>query len=176
MKFSTFEAPCGRLLLGVHGNRLCLCDWITGERTEKTLRRLNRYAMAPTSGDDGELLDIAATQLHAYFSGSLREFDIPLLPLGTPFQLRVWQALLPIPYGEKGSYKDIASAIGLPRGVRAVACAIGANPLSIFIPCHRIVGADGSLTGYAGGLEAKSYLLRLERGMESQRALPFEAL
>jgi O-6-methylguanine DNA methyltransferase len=105
--------------------------------------------------------------LDAYFAGTLRTFELPLLMSGTPFQRRVWQALLDIPYGETWSYKQLAERIGQPSAVRAVALANGANRIAIVIPCHRVIGADGSLTGYGGGLWKKQRLLELERGARS---------
>ena len=108
------------------------------------------------------LTDSAAAQLQAYFSGEIEAFDLPLDATGTPFQQSVWRALCAIPYGETRSYRELAEAIGNPKAVRAVARANGANPLSIVVPCHRVIGADGTLTGYAGGLEMKARLLVLE--------------
>lgn len=109
------------------------------------------------------LLAEASRQLEEYFSGNRREFILPLAPKGTPFQLRVWQALSAIPYGETRTYGDIARRIGSPKACRAVGMANHRNPISIIVPCHRVVGANGSLTGYGGGLEAKRFLLELER-------------
>jgi methylated-DNA-[protein]-cysteine S-methyltransferase len=103
------------------------------------------------------------TQLRAYFKGELKQFDLPLAPVGTAFQLKVWQALRAIPYGALASYKRIAEAVGNPRAVRAVGAANGRNPIPIIIPCHRVVGSDGSLTGFGGGLETKRRLIDLER-------------
>lgn len=162
MILKEFDAPCGRLLLGVHGPGLCLCDWITGNRIDKTLLRIGRFLPEGPSHDAKNILDAASAQLDEYFHHGRQTFDIPILTYGSEFQLRVWDALKLIPYGQTASYKEIASAIGLPEGVRAVASAIGANPLSVIIPCHRIIGSDGNLTGYAGGLNAKRYLLQLE--------------
>ena len=102
-------------------------------------------------------------QLRAYFKGELKQFGLALAPVGTPFQLKVWQALLTIPYGELVSYKNIAEIIGNPKAVRAVGGAIGRNPLPIVVPCHRCVGSDGSLTGFGGGLDTKKLLIDLER-------------
>jgi methylated-DNA-[protein]-cysteine S-methyltransferase len=102
-------------------------------------------------------------QLRAYFEGELKQFDLPLAPVGTTFQLRVWHALRAIPYGEVASYKSIAEAVGNPRAVRAIGAANGKNPIPIVIPCHRVIGSDGSLTGFGGGLETKKLLLDLER-------------
>jgi methylated-DNA-[protein]-cysteine S-methyltransferase len=104
----------------------------------------------------------AVDQLSAYFAGARREFDLWLAPAGTSFQRRVWAALAGIPYGETTSYGKLAAEIGRPGSARAVGAANGANPLAIVIPCHRVIGADGTLTGYAGGLAAKRHLLALE--------------
>ncbi len=110
------------------------------------------------------LLEEAAAQLAAYFAGSLTRFDLPLAASGTDFQRRVWAALCDIPYGTTATYGDIARAIGNPAAVRAVGLANGSNPLGIVVPCHRVIGADGKLTGYAGGMWRKERLLALERG------------
>lgn len=109
-----------------------------------------------------ELTDKAAGQLEEYFSGRRREFDLPIKPRGTDFQQRVWSVLQRIPYGETRCYRQQAEALGNPRAIRAVAQANSANPLPVIIPCHRVIGADGSLTGYVGGLEMKARLLTLE--------------
>ena len=109
-------------------------------------------------------IDAVEAQLAGYFSGELRAFDVRLDPVGTPFQLDVWRALHDVPYGRTVTYGQQAARIGRPSAVRAVGAAYGRNPLIIVVPCHRVVGADGTLTGYAGGLEAKRWLLGLERG------------
>ncbi|HUA60127.1 MAG TPA: methylated-DNA--[protein]-cysteine S-methyltransferase [Verrucomicrobiae bacterium] len=106
----------------------------------------------------------AACQLRAYFAGDLRQFNLPLDLRGTDFQLRVWNQLLKIPYGETRSYSEIAQAIHSPKAVRAVGAANGANPVSIVVPCHRVIGSSGKLVGYGGGLPLKKRLLELERG------------
>lgn len=113
--------------------------------------------------EKSELLDCAAQQLEEYFSGRRRAFSVPLNPVGTPFQLKVWQALTEIPYGKTACYADIASRIGSPKGCRAVGMANNRNPLPIIVPCHRVVGKDGKLVGYAGGLAMKEWLLNLEK-------------
>lgn len=107
-------------------------------------------------------LDEACRQLDRYFEGRLKRFDLRLAPRGTAFQQEVWKALQAIPYGRTTSYGELAERIGRPRSVRAVGTANGANPISIIIPCHRVIGRDGSLTGYAGGLPRKALLLKLE--------------
>lgn len=112
---------------------------------------------------DDKVLPAVRAQLEGYFAGSLKEFDLPIAVAGTPFQQQVWKALATIPYGERWSYRELAEAIGKPKAVRAVGLANGRNPVSIIVPCHRVVGADGSLTGYGGGLPAKQFLLDLER-------------
>jgi methylated-DNA-[protein]-cysteine S-methyltransferase len=113
--------------------------------------------------DDAAFEDLR-TQLGEYFAGTRQEFDVPLHARGTAFQQRVWQALRDIPYGETASYGETAAAIGAPTASRAVGLANGQNPISIVVPCHRVIGANGSLTGYGGGLEAKQWLLAHERG------------
>lgn len=119
---------------------------------------------ASTQQPDHPVLAQAASQLGDYFNGTRRSFDLPLDFRGTAFQQRVWAALLAIPYGETRSYGDIASAIGQPTASRAVGAANGRNPISIIAPCHRVVGSNGALTGFAGGLETKIWLLDHERG------------
>lgn len=115
-----------------------------------------------TRNDENPMLMEAAAQLRDYFSGRRRGFNLPLDPHGTEFQRRVWTALAEIPYGETRSYRDIAVAVGLPRAVRAVGAANGRNPLPLLVPCHRVIGVDGKLVGYAGGLRLKKLLLELE--------------
>ena len=118
--------------------------------------------------DEGEsygsdaVIDAAETQLAEYFAGKRRDFDLPLAPEGTAFQKSVWRALEAIPFGQLRSYRDIAEEIGNPAAVRAVGAANGRNPLPIVVPCHRVIGADGSLTGFGGGLDLKRQLLELE--------------
>lgn len=109
------------------------------------------------------LLKEAVRQLKSYFAGELKEFTLPLEPNGTAFMKQVWSALCEIPYGKTATYKDIAEKVGNPKGARAVGLANNRNPIPIFIPCHRVIGADGSLTGYRGGLDIKKKLLDLEK-------------
>ncbi len=116
------------------------------------------------AGPETTLLAEAKKQLEQYFSGTLRSFTLPLRPEGTPFQQKVWAALLQIPWGETRTYGQVAAMIGRPKACRAVGMANNRNPLPIFIPCHRVIGANGQLTGYAGGLSAKEHLLSLEQG------------
>lgn len=128
--------------------------------------RLSGVAFADTAearSSEPVLLE-AEAQLHAYFAGELERFELPLAPRGTPFQLSVWDALLDVPYGSTTSYSALAAAIGRPSACRAVGAANGRNPLAVIVPCHRVIGAGGALTGYGGGLERKHLLLALEAG------------
>lgn len=120
------------------------------------------------------LTDRAAEEIREYLAGKRTRFDLPLNPSGTPFQKRVWDALLTIPYGETRSYREIAEQAGSPKGFRAVGMANNHNPIAILIPCHRVIGADGSLVGYAAGLEIKTRLLRLEKARTQKGAAPRE--
>ena len=149
------DTPVGRLLMAA--DAAGLRHVLFGE---------GRSTVGPQPGwrEDATRLAHAVRQLRAYFAGELRRFELPLAPEGTPFQQRVWQELLNIPYGETISYGELARRIGKPTGSRAVGLANGANPISIVIPCHRVIGSNGKLTGYGGGLKTKEWLLALERG------------
>ena len=136
---------------------------------EETLTRLWLPNALPDNrgrGEESPLLRVARTQLLEYLSGARRSFDLPLDPAGTDFQRSVWEALRAIPYGQTRTYGEMAAAVGRPRALRAVGQANHVNPLPIFIPCHRVVGKGGALTGYAGGLDLKRALLALESGKE----------
>ena len=177
-----YQAPCGEMLLGSLGDRLCLCDWTHELHPGRVANRLRRILKAESedcgqiSGDTPgqsalpEILLRTARELDEYFRGERRDFDIPLLLAGSEFQKRVWQQLRHIPYGQTVSYGELAAAIGAPKSVRAVANANGANAISIILPCHRVIGSDGSLTGYGGGIDTKRYLLELESN-KSNKAL-----
>lgn len=124
-----------------------------------------RDGRAPVqTGKMDAVLKETVKQLDQYFAGTRTNFDLPLNPAGTEFQKRVWMALRAIPYGQSVAYRDIAEQIGNPKAVRAVGGANGCNPIAIIVPCHRVIGANGSLTGFGGGLDRKRYLLALERG------------
>lgn len=157
-----YDSPCGRLILASLDDELCLCDWNDMPSAERNMRRLARHANASFKTETTSVLEETKRQLDEYFAGKRKSFDIRLRLVGTDFQHEVWNALLSIPYGVTKSYKEIAQSIGKPKAVRAVAGAIGANGISILIPCHRVIGSNNSLTGYAGGLEAKRVLLRIE--------------
>lgn len=155
-------SPFGELVLASYADKLCLCDWFDSPCYERNKRRIERYLKTSFKAETSSVLEDAKRQLDEYFAGNRKAFTIPLHLVGTDFQQQVWNELLNIPYGATTSYKEIAQSIGKPKAVRAVAGAIGANGISILIPCHRIIGSDNSLTGYAGGLKAKKMLLQIE--------------
>ena len=157
-----YDSPCGTLLLGSYGDKLCLCDWEAARHCSRIAARLKRALAAGITEGGSAVTDTAARELDEYFGGRRKTFDLPLLFAGTDFQKRVWKTLLSIPYGTTVSYAELARLTGMPKAVRAVANANGANAISIFLPCHRVIGSNSSLTGYAGGLDAKGYLLELE--------------
>ena len=159
-----YESPCGLLMLGSFEDRLCLCNWQLEKQRGCVERRLKR--LLQSEFEDGESLVIAETvrQLDEYFAGQRKVFDLPILLVGTEFQKSVWNELLKIPFGVTRSYGEVARQLEIPKAVRAVANANGANAISILAPCHRIIGSDHSLTGYGGGLVAKKMLLDLEAG------------
>ncbi len=153
--YTTMESPIGELLLVGDGDNLSGMYMQDG-RKPKTIATGWQEASAP--------LTDARTQLEEYFAGNRTTFDIPLAGEGAPFECEVWHALEEIPYGETVSYGEIARRLGQPTAARAVGTANGRNPIAVIVPCHRVIGADGSLTGYGGGLERKRLLLELERG------------
>lgn len=153
--FKLIDSPVGTLTLVASGAKLAAILW---EDDLPTRVRLGSM----TADEDHAVLLETERQLKEYFAGSRKVFDIPLDFAGTDFQKQVWQALLTIPFGETRSYRDIAEQIGNVKAVRAVGAANGRNPISIIAPCHRVIGASGDLTGFAGGLKAKEMLLLLE--------------
>ncbi len=157
-----YQSPCGELLLGSYEDRLCLCDWVIEKHHGRVVRRLQKTLHADYEETTSDILNETVRQLDEYFAGKRKNFTIPLLFVGTDFQKKVWNKLLEVPYGKTVSYGELARMIGMPKAVRAVANANGANAISILAPCHRIIGSDHSLTGYGGGLAAKKLLLDLE--------------
>ena len=142
---------------------LCLCDWADGRRRESVDQRLQKCLKAEYVEGSSDVIEKVSHQLNEYFQNQRREFEIPLLFVGTDFQKKVWNELLKISYGKTISYGDLAHRIGMPNAVRAVANANAVNAISIIAPCHRVIGSNGSLTGYGGGLERKRFLLDLEK-------------
>ncbi len=158
-----YTSPYGDLVLGDFDGRLCLCDWMHSKKYDTNCRRLSRMLNADFAEGLTPVIERATAQLDEYFASLRRTFDVPLLFAGTEFQKKVWETLLTIPYGHTVSYGEMARLIGMSKAVRAVAAAIGANAISVIVPCHRVTGSNGALTGYAGGLEAKRFLLELEQ-------------
>jgi len=154
--YTEMKSPLGRLLLTADDGALSGVHF-PGQKHDRPPQPDWQRA------DDDPVLAAARMQLAEYFDGRRSAFELPLAPRGTAFQQAVWKALLAVPFGATSTYGAIAAAVRRPRAVRAVGAAIGANPLGIVVPCHRIIGRDGSLTGYAGGLERKAKLLALER-------------
>lgn len=158
-----YQSPCGEIILASFDGCLCMCDWIKKDRRELIDKRIQDRLQATYNYNLSPILKKTIKHLDEYFSRKRTVFNIPLLLNGTDFQKRVWQELTNIPYGTTISYATLAQRIGNPKAVRAVAQANGANPISIFVPCHRVIGSNNSLTGYGGGLETKEFLLRLEK-------------
>ena len=156
---SVLESPVGPLALALRGDALVAVSFGRVPRLDE------RHALV----HDDERLARARAELEEYFHGERRTFDVPLRPEGTPFQLRVWHALREIPFGVTTSYGEIARRVGKENwpGARAVGAANGQNPIAIIVPCHRVIGADGSLTGYGGGLPRKRWLLAHEGSLET---------
>jgi methylated-DNA-[protein]-cysteine S-methyltransferase len=154
--YTTLDSPIGELLLVGDGHALHRLDMREGRRP---------VPIDPSWRRDEDAFADAATELGEYFACARREFTLPLALHGNPFELRVWRELLEIPFGATASYGEIARRIGEPSAARAVGLANGRNPVAVIVPCHRVIGADGSLTGYGGGLERKRLLLDLEAGV-----------
>ncbi len=158
------ETPMGILLGGATDDGVCLLEFTDNERLDPQLATLQRwFHQTPITGSNAHLVKLQE-ELTAYFAGTLHQFTVPLVYPGTPFQQKVWSALLEIPYGKTWSYEVLANHIGAEKGQRAVGHANGQNRISIVIPCHRVVNKDGKLGGYGGGLWRKQWLLALENG------------
>ncbi len=167
----SFDTPAGPMRVIVQDGAVTAAEFTAAPPEDASPRSSMRVAAERSAGravdervDDDPLLVEATRQLTAYFARDLKEFDLPLRPAGTPFQQRVWEELQQIGYGETASYGELADRLGMVRGAaRAVGAANGRNPIGIVIPCHRVVGAKGSLSGYAGGVQRKQFLLGLEQ-------------
>lgn len=160
-----YKSPVGEILLGSYDGKLCLADWRYRKMRSTIDSRLQKSLQAKYIEKSSEVIEETIRQLEEYFSHKRKSFDIPLLMIGTDFQKSVWEELIKIPYGETASYLKLAQNVGNEKAVRAVASANGANAISILIPCHRIIGSDGSLTGYAGGVDVKKKLLEIESNL-----------
>ena len=165
------DTPAGKMILGSYEDKLCLCDWVESQRRDSSDYRIQRFLKSTFTEGSSPVIEQTIVQLDEYFASKRKIFDIPLLFTGTEFQCRVWNELLRIPYGTTISYSYQASRIGRPTALRAVASANGSNPISIIVPCHRVVGKTNKLVGYAGGLGIKEFLLNLENGNCSRKLL-----
>ncbi|MGN1132805.1 MAG: methylated-DNA--[protein]-cysteine S-methyltransferase [Ruminococcus sp.] len=145
----TYKSPVGKLLIEDNGKEITRISFADGEKNNE--------------GSPSPLIIKAISQLEEYFDGKRKAFDLPVSPKGTDFQKKVWQTLMEIPYGETQSYKEIAVKVGNPKAYRAVGMANNKNPIAIVIPCHRVIGKNGELTGYAGGNSKKLFLIKLEQ-------------
>jgi methylated-DNA-[protein]-cysteine S-methyltransferase len=154
--YTTFQSPIGELLAVGDGTTLSRLHMREGRKP---------IAIDPSWRRDDDAFADVREQFEQYFAGARREFELPLAMAGNEFECRVWDALREIPYGETTSYGAIAKRVGSPGAPRAVGLANGRNPIAVIVPCHRVIGADGSLTGYGGGLERKRFLLDLEAGV-----------
>lgn len=162
--YKWIASPIGKYIVAENGKGITFLEHAENERDERLKKE-----MASMEEKDTLLLLEAERQLQEYFRGERQNFDLPLDAHGTPFQLKVWEALRQVPYGETRSYKEIAAAVDNPKGVRAIGMANNRNPIAIITPCHRIIGANGKLVGYAGGLELKRYLLDLEADVAAKK-------
>lgn len=156
-----YQLPCGELILGSYQGKLCMCDWNREGRRVLIDRRMQKLLHADYEKSSSEVIVRTIIQLDEYFGRKRTAFDIPLFFVGTDFQKTVWKELLNIPYGMTLSYGDLSRKLGNPKAIRAVAAANGANPISILVPCHRVIGSDRKLVGYGGGIPAKKILLEL---------------
>jgi methylated-DNA-[protein]-cysteine S-methyltransferase len=165
--YKYYNSPFGELILASFGDALCLCDWRYRKMRNRIDRRIQKFFSSKLEAGDSPVFESAIQQLEEYFAGKRKEFSVPLLLAGTEFQQNVWKELQAVPYGSTISYKELAEKTGQPEAIRAIANANGANGLSIFIPCHRIIGSSGELVGYAGGIGVKYKLLVLEGALLS---------
>ena len=163
-----FTTPLGPMLVGATDTRLCLLEFVDRRMLPAQVQRLRRRLHAVFVPDRNGIIAQTEQEIGDYFAGRRREFTVPIVTPGTDFQEAVWAALASIPYGETASYGDLAAAVGRPSAVRAVGTTNGLNALAIIVPCHRVIGADGKLVGYGGGLWRKKRLLELETGVTEE--------
>lgn len=163
IKTTRYLSPVGEMIIGSYGDWLVICDWAVEKRRDTIDRRIKRHLNAEYENGTSDVIKRTIKQLDEYFNGRRTKFTIPVLFTGSDFQHTVWSELAKIPYGTTISYGELAGRINNPKAVRAVASANATNPISIFVPCHRVIGSNHKLTGYGGGLAAKESLLALER-------------
>ncbi len=159
---SHIDTPVGKMLMGATDAGICLFDFEYRKRIGPIMERVQQHVGEKFADGYHPLFDVLTTQVNEYFTGERKDFTVPLHLAGSPFQVSVWQALLQIPYGETRTYKQQSIFLGNEKAIRAVAGANGENGIAILVPCHRVVGTNGSLTGYGGGLQRKQWLLTHE--------------
>lgn len=174
IEIARYQSPVGDMSIGSWGGKICLCDWTHQRQRQRIDHRICGFLGAEYAEGMSEAARCAIAQLEEYFAGTRREFCIPITFTGSAFQCMVWEELLKISYGTTVTYAELARRIGNPRAVRAVASAVATNPMSLLVPCHRVTGSDGSLTGYAGGMDAKRYLLDLEQEVSARAEQPVD--
>ncbi len=167
-----FKSEIGELIIGSYENELCLLDYTYRKMRASIDRRISKGLNAEFVKQSSSVIEITILQLNEYFAGSRHDFTVKVRTVGSEFQKQVWDALSEIPYGATTTYLKLAQKIGNEKAVRAVASANGANAIGIIIPCHRVIGSDGSLVGFAGGLTAKRKLLKLEQSDSMKNQLP----
>jgi AraC family transcriptional regulator of adaptative response/methylated-DNA-[protein]-cysteine methyltransferase len=165
IRVDRFTTPLGPMLVGATDSRLCLLEFVDRRMLPTQVQRLRRRLGAVFVPDRNDIIDQTEREIGDYFEGTRKDFTVPIVTPGTEFQEAVWSALSRIPYGQTVSYRDLAEAVGRPAAVRAVGTTNGLNALAIIVPCHRVIGADGKLVGYGGGLWRKKRLLELEIGV-----------
>lgn len=164
---SYFKTPVGELIIGDFEGEICLCDWRYRKQREQIDTRIKKGLDAEFQYKKTKIIQQTISELSEYFTEKRQEFSLPLKLVGTVFQQEVWNSLQSIPFGKTLSYLDLSKKLSNEKAIRAVASANGANAVSIIIPCHRIIGSKGELTGYAGGINAKKSLLKLENPLKS---------
>jgi len=165
IKIQYYKSPIGELLLGSYENKLCIADMRYRKKRTTIDNRIQQGLNAEYVEEPSEVVTQTIKELEEYFRYERKEFSIPLLLVGTAFQKSVWQGLIETPFGTTSSYLELAKWIGNEKAVRAVASANGANAIAILVPCHRIIGSNGELVGYAGGLDVKKKLLEIESNL-----------
>ena len=168
------KCKVGELIVGSFNDKLCLLDWKYRRMRATVDHRIKSGLKAEFVENSSDVIDKAIEQVDEYLRGDRKNFDIPLLMVGTAFQKTVWHALIDVPYGQTSTYLQLAEKTADKNSVRAVASANGANAISLIVPCHRIIGSDGKLVGYAGGLPVKKRLLEMEQNDSEQFSLNWE--
>lgn len=171
--FKEVKTPIGVMVFGSSDKGLCLLDFKYRKSFPRILKRINEYFGEEITYGTSKFIELAEKELQQYLQGDLKKFTVPLDIRGKEFQLKVWDALLHIKYGKTTSYLEIAKKMGRPKAVRAIANANGQNGIAVIIPCHRVIGSDGSLTGYGGGIAIKKKLINIESKYGSNKITDF---